>query len=149
MNDVAVEGCTGFNPSKLSGPHQWRKYHRLSIHEKSRIIQNYHCDVDGQGYGSFTNCNTAHCRIVGVYRQSIVIESLLKERLSSLCCCEHYYIMKQQSVMQQQGYMPVVNIPTFNMITILFTYENDGLEIFDKRGCQEWVDEIGLLHCEF
>jgi isopenicillin N synthase-like dioxygenase len=35
----------------------------------------------------------------------------------------------------------------YGMITVLWTDENDGLQIFDKRGCQEWVSVPSIPGC--
>ena len=35
----------------------------------------------------------------------------------------------------------------YGMITILLTDENDGLEIYDKRGCQEWISVPTVAGC--
>ena len=133
MNDIAVDDPR-YNPTKLSGPNQWPNPTQCPSMKDPDLFRT----------------------TIVTYMDKVMVLSLIVTRLiaESLGLPSNFFddclLNEPLSSLRLIHYEATVSNPTagvyacgehtdFGMITILLTDENDGLEIYDKRGCKEWV----------
>jgi isopenicillin N synthase-like dioxygenase len=131
-----------YNPSKLAGPNQWPtpiNCPSMNDHETFKTTMLEYMDK--------------------VMTLTLTISSLIAE---SLGLPANYFdsslAHEPMATLRLLHYDTTIsNIDTgiyacgahsdYGMITILLTDENDGLQIYDQRGCQEWINVPTIPDC--
>jgi len=134
INDISVEDPR-YNPAKLAGPNQWPSAETcpsLKDHAKwKQVMQEYMAQV-----------TKLSRQIVRLLAESLNLppnyfDPFFRdgEALGALRLL-HYAATPSQT---EAGLFACGAHTDYGMITVLLTDQEPGLEIFDKRGCQQWV----------
>jgi isopenicillin N synthase-like dioxygenase len=139
--DIPVDDLR-YNPSKLAGPNQWPdalKCPSLSNPDAFKTTMINYLD----------KILTLSLSISRLIAESLTLPSdyfddaLTKDPLASLRLLHYEATMSDTNA----GVYSCGAHSDYGMITVLLTDENDGLQIYDKRGCKEWVPVPTITGC--
>ena len=141
VNDISVNDPR-FNPAKLAGPNQWPDAIKCPSMQDPVAFKTT--------MSTYLNQITAvSIAIVRLIAESLGLPShhfddaVANEPLASLRLL-HY----EATVSNVDAGIYACGAHTdYGMITVLLTDDNDGLQIYDKRGCQEWIPVPTVPDC--
>jgi isopenicillin N synthase-like dioxygenase len=139
--DIAVDDPR-YNPSKLAGPNQWPdpiKCPSMKDHENFKATMLNYME---QVMALTLSISRLIAESLGL-PATFFDASLTKEPMATLRLL-HYEATTSNT---DAGIYACGAHSDYGMITILLTDENDGLQIYDKRGCQEWISVPTMPGC--
>lgn len=134
MNDIPVEDPR-YNPAKLAGPNQWPSSETcpsLKDPAKWKQVMQEYMDQVTQLSRQIVRLLAESLDLSPNYFDAFFRDS---EALGALRLL-HYAATPSQT---ETGLFACGAHTDYGMITVLLTDQEPGLEIFDKRGCQQWV----------
>lgn len=133
MNDVSVDDPL-YNPEKFAGPNEWPdslKCPSMKDPEAFKITMKSYMDKV-----MFLALTVIRLIAESLGLPSNYFDASLVHEPLALLRLLHYDATSSDV---DAGVYACGAHSDYGMITILLTDENDGLQIFDKRGCMEWV----------
>jgi isopenicillin N synthase-like dioxygenase len=117
--------------SKLAGPNQWPDSIKCPSLNESEVFKTVMLEYLEQ-----------------ILPLSLTISRLIAEsRTLPANFFDEFAAIRRDPEQTSAGVLVCGAHSDYGMITVLWTDETDGLEIFDKRGCQEWVSVPSIPGC--
>ena len=133
VNDIALDDPR-FNPAKLAGPNQWPDAIKCPSMQDPEAFKS-------TMWTYMQQITAVSIAIVRLISESLGLpanhfdEAVAKEPLASLRLLHYEATLSNIGV----GIYACGAHTDYGMITVLLTDDNDGLQIYDKRGSQEWI----------
>ena len=131
-----------YNPSKLNGPNQWPTAETCPSMKNHNKFKTTMLTYMEKVMALTLSVSRLIAESLGL-PADFFDASLVHEPMASLRLL-HYEATPSDT---DAGIYACGAHSDYGMITILLTDENDGLQIFDKRGCQEWISVPTVPGC--